>query len=255
MAQTTLQQLRKEFNLLKFNTKTWAAGAYFTMMKKDRIRLDNVEILVPYEVTDVRLRGQFQINAYERRERRYLKEYLRADATVLELGGCLGVVSCVANKLLRYPERHVVVEANPNLLQYIEANRAHNHCGFKIEHCMVSSQPVNAFYVGPTILESSNLRQWNERVEVPGKTIAQLEEENRLHFDTLIMDIEGGELPLLRENRNWLKQLHTLFMEFHPYDDMLSPEEVQECRQIVEDAGLKLRVEDGQIWVFTRNNE
>jgi len=255
MARTTLQKLRKEFNLLKFNTKTWAAGAYFTLMKKDRIRMDNVEILVPYEVTDIRLRGQFQINAYERRERRYLKKYLRSDATVLELGGCLGVVSCVANKLLLHPERHVVVEANPSLLGYIEANRTHNQCGFKIEYCMVSSQPVNMFYVGPTILESSNLRQWNEQVKVPGKTIEQLETDSSLRFDTLIMDIEGGELPLLRENRNWLKQLHTVFMEFHPFDDMLSPEEVKECRQIVEDAGLKLRLEDGQIWVFTRSIE
>jgi FkbM family methyltransferase len=255
MAQTRLQQFQKKFNLLKFNTKTWLAGTYFTLMKKDRIRMDNVEILVPYEVTDVLLRGQFQINAYERRERRYLKQYLKTDASVLDLGGCLGVVSCVANKLLRYPEQHLVVEANPILIQYIEANRAHNHCRFEIEHCMVSSQPVNTFYVGPTILESSNLRAWNKQVEVPGKTIEQLENQYGFRFDTLIMDIEGGELPLLRENKAWLKQLHTLFMEFHPYENMLSPEEVTECRQIVEDAGLKLRVEDGQIWVFTRSIE
>jgi FkbM family methyltransferase len=252
MALTTQQKLRKEFNLLKFNIKTWVAGAYFTTMKKGKIRMDNVEILVPNEVTDVRLRGQFQINAYERRERKYLKKYLAPDAVVLELGGCLGVVSCVANKLLTHPERHVVVEANPALIKYIEANRNHNDCGFKITHCMVSSQPVNSFYVSSSILESSNVRQWNKQVEVPGKTIEQLERENELRFDTLIMDIEGGELTFLRENRTWLRQIQTLFIEVHPEEGMLSPEEVKECRQIVEAAGLQLRVEDGQIWVFTR---
>ncbi|MFN9954652.1 MAG: FkbM family methyltransferase, partial [bacterium] len=122
-------------------------------------------------------------------------------------------------------------------------------------HCMVSSRPVNTFYVGSSILESSNIRQWNKQVEVPGKTIEQLEKEHGLRFDTLIMDIEGGELTFLRENRNWLKQIRTLFIEVHPDEGLLSIEEVKECRQIVETAGLQLRIEDGQIWVFTRNEQ
>jgi predicted O-methyltransferase YrrM len=48
---------------------------------------------------------------------------LRPEERVLELGGCLGVVSCSINTLLRDPSRHVVVEANPKLLAYLYENR------------------------------------------------------------------------------------------------------------------------------------
>ena len=44
--------------------------------------------------------------------------------SVLELGGCLGVISVVVNSRLTDPSRHVVVEANPKLIKYLE----HNSC-------------------------------------------------------------------------------------------------------------------------------
>jgi FkbM family methyltransferase len=252
MGASPIQSLRSGFNLFKFHTKTWLAGAWFTLRGKDRVRLDGAEVLVPYAVTDIRVRGQFQIGAYERRERRYLRDYLDPEASVLELGGCLGVVSCVANKLLRHPEHHVVVEANPDLLQYIENNRAHNDCRFHIEHAMVASQAVNTFYIGPSIGESSNRRKWSKTVTVPGVTVSALEARYGFRFDTLIMDIEGGELVVLRENRDWLRGLKAVFLEIHPHDQILSPEEVAECRSILEEAGLRQVVEDGLIWVFRR---
>jgi len=145
MSTTTVPSLRQRFNLLKFNTKLWLAGVYFTLMG-NKYKTEGVELLIPSEVTDIKFRGQFPINFYEKQERRYLKQYLNPEATVLELGACLGVVSCVTNKLLTHPERHVVVEANPNLIQFIERNREHNGSGFQIEHCMVSDQKSNPFF-------------------------------------------------------------------------------------------------------------
>jgi FkbM family methyltransferase len=159
----------------------------------NKYKTEGVELLIPSEVTDIKFRGQFPINFYEKQERRYLKQYLNPEATVLELGACLGVVSCVTNKLLTHPERHVVVEANPNLIQFIERNREHNGSGFQIEHCMVSDQKSNPFFIGRTILMSSNRRASSTQIEVPGKSIKALEQTHDLQFDTLVMDIEGGE--------------------------------------------------------------
>jgi FkbM family methyltransferase len=248
----SIQHLNKDFNLFKFHTKTWLAGMYFTLLRKEKIKLNGVELLVPYDVTDIRLRGQFQIGSYEKRERLYLKEYLHPESSVLELGGCLGVVACVANRLLKHPERHVVVEANPRMIPYMERNRAHTGSSFFIENCVISNSPSNEFYIGPTIGESSMRRKWSEKISVRGKTVADLEQTHNLKFDTLIMDIEGAELGFLRENRQWLKQLHTVMLEIHPHPELLSDDEVAECRTILESAGLSNRVVDGLIWVFKR---
>lgn len=172
MQTNTLQNLRAEFNLLKFHTKTWLAGCLFNLMGKKSAVLDGVEVVVPLDLADTRLRGQFLIGSYERQERRFLKKYLNPDASVLELGGCLGVVSCIANQMLRRPERHVVLEANPKLIPHIERNKEHTHSAFSVECCIISNEPENRFFVNRAIGGSSVRRKAEGAVEitVPGKT-------------------------------------------------------------------------------------
>lgn len=247
----TFQSLRKEFNLLKFNTKLYLAGTYFTLFEKT-YKVNGLDLVIPFDLTDIKFRGQFPIDFYEKQERRYLKQYLPKNATVLELGACLGVVSCITNRLLEHPERHVVVEANPNVVPIIEDNKRRNQCSFQIEHCMVSSRAVNEFFIGKTILMSSNLRQSATKISVAGKTIADLEREHGMRFDALVMDIEGGELDFLRENRDKLKELNVVFMEVHPHPEILSQEDVAECLSILTESGLEKVVDESNFWVLTR---
>jgi FkbM family methyltransferase len=243
--------LRKSFNLFKFYTKLYLAGTYFTLFEKT-YKVEGLDLVIPFHLTDIKFRGQFPINFYEKQERRYLKQFLPKNSTVLELGACLGVVSCITNRLLDHPERHVVVEANPNVIPTIEENKARNQCKFHIEHCMLSSKPENTFFIGKNILTSSNIRQSTEQITVAGKTIGQLEQQYDLKFDVLIMDIEGGELGVLRENRDKLKELSVVFMEIHPHPEVLSAENVAECLSILEAAGLEKKVDDANFWVFVR---
>jgi len=245
------QRLNNEFNLLKFNTKLYLAGIYFTLFEKT-YKVEGLDLVIPFDLTNIKFRGQFPINFYEKQERRYLKQYLPKDACVLEMGGCLGVVSCLTNRLLDNPTQHVVVEANPNVVPTIEANKARNNCGFHIENCMVSNNPVNEFFLGKSILMSSNRRQSMQKISIAGKTVAQLEQEHNLNFDTVIMDIEGGELDFLRENREKLKDLRTVFIEVHPHRDILSNEEVAECLDILEHAGFERLVDDANFWVLKK---
>ncbi|HLP92734.1 MAG TPA: FkbM family methyltransferase [Saprospiraceae bacterium] len=247
----TFQSLRKSFNLFKFYTKLYLAGTYFTLFEKT-YKVEGLDLIIPFHLTDIKFRGQFPINFYEKQERRYLKQFLPKNATVLELGACLGVVSCITNRLLEHPERQVVVEANPNVIPIIEENKARNHCKFNIEHCIVSSQPVNTFFIGKNILTSSNLRKSAEQITVTGKTVAQLEQQYGLTFDVLIMDIEGGELGFLRENREKLEQFNVVFMEIHPHPEILSAEDVAECLAIMEAAGLQKVVDEANFWVMVR---
>lgn len=254
MSRNIVQQLRGRFNLLKFKTKLWLAGVYFTLFKNGKVVLNGVELVIPKSMTDIQLRGQLQVGFYEREERRHLKKYLDPQACVLELGGCLGVVSCITNRMLQNPENHVVVEANPELIKHLERNKNHTGSAFAIEHCIVSSKPEVTFFLGDSILGSSARRRSPKEVTVRGKTVAELERAHHVRFDTLIMDIEGAELEFLRENRDWLRQLHTVITEIHDHPDYLTKEEVAECKTIFEQAGLQLEVVDGLTWVLKRPN-
>lgn len=245
--------LKKEFNGLKFNIKLYLAGIYFSLFEKT-YKVEGLDLLIPFDLTDIKFRGQFPINFYEKQERRYLKQFLPKNATVLELGACLGVVSCIVNRLLDSPEKHVAVEANPRLIPVIEANKHRNHCGFHIENCMVSSKKTNIFFIGKTILMSSNRRQSAEPISVQGKTVAELEQQHGLKFDTLVMDIEGGELDFLRENRAKLPEFRVVFMEIHPHRDILSPQEVAECEAILQEAGFEKVIDETNFWVLLRRN-
>ncbi len=245
--------LRKRFNLFKWDVKLLLAGWYFTLFKKT-YKVEGLDLIVPFSMTDVRFRGYFIIDFYEKQERIYLKRYLPKDATVLELGACLGIVSCITNRLLIHPERHLVVEANPALIPVIQTNQSRNQCQFRIEHCMISDRKINAFYIGKNILMSSNRRQTARKVSVKGCTISELEQKHGLNFNTLIMDIEGGELAILRENKAKLSEFHVIFMEIHPHPEILSSAEILECAQILAEAGFEKVVDDQNFWVMQRKN-
>ncbi len=227
----------------------YLAGLYFTHVQR-RYRVGSLAFDVPRELTDVSFRGWFPLGRYEREERRYLARYLHPNATVLELGACLGVVSGLTNSLLKHPERHVVVEANPALVPWIEHNRAANSSRYQIEQGMISAQADNTFFIDDVIVLGSTKRSQGRPVNVPGLSIAGLEAKHGLRFDTLVMDIEGGELDFFTAHQGQLGQFRQIFMEVHPFGGMLTPQEVQRCEDLLRAAGLSFSLRDGhfQIW-------
>ena len=66
------------------------------------------------------------------------------------------------------------------------------------------------------------------------------------------MDIEGGELDFLRENRKKLAELDVIFMEVHLHPAVLSKEDIAECLTIVSNAGFERVVDDTSFWVLER---
>ncbi len=71
-------------------------------------------------------------NGYELQERLAITRYLRRDLPVVELGGSIGVVACLTNRLLKDRKAHVVVEANPFAIPHLERNKQRNRCEFEI---------------------------------------------------------------------------------------------------------------------------
>ena len=228
------------------------AGLYFTIFHK-YFKTDGLVYYIPPALTNYKFRGLFATNIYEKEERKYLKKYLDPESKVLELGACLGVVSCLTNRLLKDPNNHVVLEANPNLIKWIEKNKLLNNSKFNIENSIISNKEKNDFYISDIIVISSKKLITNNKVEINGITIPQLENKYGITFNTLIMDIEGGELDFLQENRLSINKFNTIFMEIHPFNNILTIEEANECENILVSQSFRIILQDGyfQVWKKT----
>lgn len=128
----------------------------------------------------------YNVHLYEQDELRLIKSFLSPSSTVLELGACIGVVSCMTNKLLSDPTRHVVVEGNRFWEPYLEYNASRNGCLFQTRF-------VDALDID----------------------IHDLESELGLKFDVIISDIEGHEYQFFKNNAAYLSNLKAAFIEWH----------------------------------------
>ena len=119
---------------------------------------------------------------WEEHERHVIDSYLRPDLPVVELGGCLGVVSCHINKKLDRPERHVVIEANPGVLPTLEKNRELNNCRFVIRHAALGYETTNVNLHLTRIGDNSLWPISDKIVEVPAVSLETILKDTR--FDS-----------------------------------------------------------------------
>ena len=201
--------------------------------------------------------ARFLFDTYEKHEIKCVKRYVKPDDTVLELGACLGIVSCVTNKQLETKENHVVVEANPTLISEIEKNREVNQCGFHLENKLISDQKENTFHVynlavsGSLVEKKHNPRlKLVEKVNVEGVGISDLEKQYGLNFNVLVMDIEGGEYQFLKNNYDFIDRLRLLIIEFHPH--LNDPEDKFDYHGKFEEMGFKMVESSEHTYVYLR---
>src|SRR5438445_8047236 len=69
-------------------------------LKGGRFQADGCTFVIPKDLTTRTYRACFWQGNYEKEERELTRRWIRPDDSVLELGACLGIVSCVTNKLL-----------------------------------------------------------------------------------------------------------------------------------------------------------
>jgi FkbM family methyltransferase len=202
-----------------------------------RFRVDGCEIEVPKDLTTRSYRAAFVTGEYEEEERELIRRLLRPEDRVMELGACIGVVSCVTNRLLKDRKKHLVVEANPKLIPWIERNRVRNQADFTIEHCAVSRKPEVTFFIHPEyIVGGSSQQETSLPVTVRGCSLEQL---NARHgpFNVMIMDVEGAEVEVLPDAGELLKGFRLVIVELHEW--AASEAALDRCRQTMAAAGLR----------------
>jgi hypothetical protein len=99
-------------------------------------------------------KASFVFDRYEKPERLAIKQFLDPSLPVVEFGGSIGVVACLINRRLNQPAKHVVVEANPDLL----ANRTKAATMIDLAKGLFISAPGAAVKVARLEAERAYLR-------------------------------------------------------------------------------------------------
>ena len=184
----------------------------------DRVRMDGFVYSVASPQITRGHKSTLAFGLHEMEERELIQRWLPSKTPILEFGGGLGVVSCLANSKLSKPERHVVVEANPVMAEILEKNRTVNGCMFHVLNraiaydCDHINLNLDTEFVGSTIKSSAA-----QSVAVPTTTATDL--MNSYGFDEagIICDIEGAELDLIeREFRPLGDRIRFVMAEMHP---------------------------------------
>lgn len=205
------------------------------------------------------VKGLFLLNRYERPEREALRTCIDPTLPVIELGASIGVISCLTNKRLLDPSRHVVVEANPDLIPLLESNRERNGCRFTVLHAAVcySSKEVD-FLISDSILASSATRMdsrftTSRKVKVPTITLKEILDRFGFSRCTLICDIECGEVELVdQEIETIQKHVSSILMEIH--NTTLDSQTVDTLVRTLNDAGFILARRIRKTYIFIRSH-
>jgi hypothetical protein len=158
----------------------WQAGK-LVERSGNRVRLDGCRLDVGSSIFSTFQRGCLWLSRHEEPERIAVGRYLDPALPVVELGASTGMLSCLINRRLRHPDHHVAVEANPDLIPVIHANRQLNNASFTVVHAAVAY-------------------------------------DQRFNFDraTLVCDIEGMEIDLWRREREVIvNHVVWLIVELH----------------------------------------
>jgi FkbM family methyltransferase len=166
----------------------------------------------------------------------------------MELGGCIGILSCLVNARLALRSRHLVVEANPELIPWLKRHREINGAGFEIEQCAVSTRQEVSFAIHHYMTHGGvSARNATRIVQVRGRTLSDLH-AGYGPFNVLLIDVEGDELEIFRASRDLLASYRLVIVEFHP--ETIGVEGVEECRYILGSSGLKCvaRIQFSEAW-------
>ena len=223
---------------LRHSVKLPVQGLMSDLICRGRFKMDGCVFEVPKNLTSYTLRGCFFDKTYEISERTLVQKFIRPEDSVIELGACLGIVSCTTNKRLNYKARYVAVEANPRCIPILHRNRDLNESGFQIINCAVSNQPEVTLYLDPLMINAATTKNSSTiPVKVEGRSLGELCCRHG-PFSVLIMDIEGSELEVLESSTDILQNFRLLVIEFH--DWIIGATGVIRCREILQKSGFRM---------------
>jgi FkbM family methyltransferase len=218
----------------------------------NRVRIDGLVFSVDSSSIKTSHKSVLFFGLHELDERFLLRRHLPRHLPIVECGGGLGVISCLANRTINNPYMHVVIEANPQMIPLLQKNCNINSCKFKIYNKAIfyENQSIE-FSLDPGFVGSGIHHDSGEKITVGTTSIKEMANTSGFEKFSLICDIEGSETNLVNNEFDILKdRVDFILIEFHPA--IIGVRAVDDIHSRLEHAGFILVEMKGDNAVFKK---
>ena len=222
---------------------------YYGPVAKRNSPIEYFGILIPtrHTVFNRKIRARFTRGTYEREEILALEKHLPEGYDVVDLGASTGLISAYSERRVGSKRKVIAVEANPHMISLIEEVKTLNGAEFLLDNRAYHSTKREVdFYVHKLSVGGSVQRQTQNQINIWATSLEQLFDEYDLKSATVICDIEGGEVDLIKNELEFLCQRCPLFVvETHWF----APG-VNEVKGILRDSKLEKLEEIGNVMIY-----
>lgn len=223
--------------------------------EKEQFSPHGVTVLVP-RGADAQIRYKLaRGRPYEASEATLIVQNLKRDMPVIELGGCMGVISALIRNQIGPSAQHIVVEANSTLANFCRPNAMQGAAEGATEVIVAAvdysgAETVN-FSLGSAAL-SGRVRS-DGGLSVPTTTLAKLAAKLPAGEFALICDIEGAEVPLVDNELELLGRVGVFVLETHPKLYPGKKDDVKALVAKIESTGLRCVGQIKDVFAFSRH--
>lgn len=207
------------------------------LFKPQEVALNGIRLIAQDKAIAKKFwRGLYR-GGYEAAEFQVLKDTLRPDDRVLELGGGIGYLSAHSAKICG-SENVVVVEADPGSYDLMCRNHALNGLSPTAHHAVVGRDAKDSvrFYQADSMLASSAQRKADKWVDIPQLSFADLVRDHQPTY--LVSDVEGAEGEIF--DGADLSSIKRILIEVH--EDVIGADGITKLFRRFLDEGFQLSV-------------
>jgi FkbM family methyltransferase len=213
-----------------------------------------VPVQVPRDV-DLKLRYELaRGRPYEAGEAEMVKAYLRPGMSVIELGGCIGIISALIRNQIGPEACHIVVEANPKLARLCKVNAEAGAAPGATQVVVAAVDYSGAATVSFDADHSAHGGHVSAEggLSVPTITLTKLAAALPPGPFALVCDIEGAECSLMDHEPALLERISTFIVETHPDLYANGMVETQRLIDLAAKHGLRQVAQVKNVYAFQR---
>ncbi len=225
------------------------------------ILYNNVKLYIPERYYHNDLLDRFKENRYEKEESEMIKKYFTKIDNVLEIGSCLGYVTSLLSKKVNSV---ITVEANPELKEGLNLCINNNNLSNVIFYntYISNNNDIIEFQTYDNIVagsgdredkEINNVRGWGNTQKNYNIQSTKLSDILNIEsINALVLDIEGGELKFIKENKDFIsKNINKICIELHGHL-MKDKNFDNDCIKILNELNFKIIKRDGVSYYFEK---
>ncbi|MDA9864715.1 FkbM family methyltransferase [Pelagibacterales bacterium] len=196
-------------------------------------------------------------NKYEVSEKKMISKHMTANLPVIEFGGSLGIISKLIASKLDNKTKHIIVEANPNILKFCKKNATierRKDLTFIINGAIAyGSEKVN-FLISDNAVCSKIVNDGSHNLKIETTNLSKILKDYLIDESfILVMDIEGWEMDVFMNDSEVLKKCSLAIIEIHPEVFSQKGLDSDDFFNLVKKTGLHPIDKDSNVYVFARN--